>query len=117
MALSVVRPPGTARVGRMADGLDPRTPVLIGAGQVSQRVDQGADVLEPVDLMVTALRRAEADSGASGALARADSVRAICQLSWRYGDPGALVGERVGATPARPCTRSWAATTCSRWST
>ena len=83
----------------MADGLDPRTPVLIGAGQLSQRVDQGADVLEPVDLMVEALRRAEADAGVPGVLARADSVRAIAQLSWRYGDPGALVGERVGATP------------------
>ena len=83
----------------MADGLDPRTPVLIGTGQLSQRVDQGAEVLEPVDLMVEALRRAERDSGVSVALARADSVRAICQLSWRYGDPGALVGERVGANP------------------
>ena len=47
----------------MSDGLDPRTPVLIGAGQLSQRVDRGAEVLEPVDLMVEALRRAEADAG------------------------------------------------------
>lgn len=83
----------------MSDGLDPRTPVLVGAGQLSQRVDQGAEVLEPVDLMVEALRRAESDSGVGGALGRADSVRAICQLSWRYGDPAALVGERVGAVP------------------
>jgi acetyl-CoA C-acetyltransferase len=83
----------------MAERLDPRTPVLIGAGQLSQRVDRGADVLEPVDLMAEALRRAEADSGVGGVLARADSVRVLLQLSWRYGDPGALVGERVGATP------------------
>jgi len=83
----------------MAAGLDPRTPVLIGAGQLAQRVDQGAEILEPVDLMVEALRRAEADTGVSGVLARADSVRVVCQLSWRYGDPGALVGERVGASP------------------
>jgi acetyl-CoA C-acetyltransferase len=79
--------------------LDPRTPVLVGAGQLSQRVDRGADVLEPVDLMVEALRRAEADAGVSGALARADSIRVSRELSWRYGDPGALVGERVGASP------------------
>ena len=26
-------------------------------------------------------------------------MRAVCQLSWRYGDPGALVAERVGAAP------------------
>jgi acetyl-CoA C-acetyltransferase len=83
----------------MAEALDPRTPVLVGAGQVSQRVDRGAEVLEPVDLMVEALRRAEADAGAAGLLARADSVRVSRLLSWRYLDPGALVGERVGASP------------------
>ncbi len=85
----------------MAADLDPRTPVLIGTGQLSQRVDRGAEVLEPVDLMVEALRRAETDTGApsGGVLARADSVRALCQLSWRYGDPGALVAQRVGASP------------------
>jgi acetyl-CoA C-acetyltransferase len=83
----------------MTDGLDPRTPVLIGVGQLSQRVDRGAEVLEPVDLMVEALRRAEADTGTTGALARADSVRVVSQLSWRYRDVGALVGERVGAAP------------------
>ncbi len=83
----------------MTNGLDPRTPVLVGAGQLSQRVDQGAEVLEPVDLMVEALRRAEADSGGTNVLSQADSVRVLCQLSWRYGDPGALVAERVAASP------------------
>ncbi|MGZ4758878.1 MAG: acetyl-CoA acetyltransferase [Acidimicrobiales bacterium] len=83
----------------MADGLDPRTPVIIGTGQLNQRVDRGAPVLEPVDLMAEALRSAEADTGASGVLARADSVRVLCELSWRYGDPGALVAERLGASP------------------
>jgi acetyl-CoA C-acetyltransferase len=83
----------------MADGLDPRTPVIIGTGQLNQRVDRGAPVLEPVDLMAEALRSAEADTGASGVLARADSVRVLCELSWRYGDPGSLVAERLGASP------------------
>ncbi len=83
----------------MADGLDPRTPVIIGAGQLNQRVDRGAAVLEPVDLMAEALRSAEADTGSTGVLARADSVRVLCELSWRYGDPGTLVAERLGASP------------------
>ena len=34
--------------------VDPRTPVLIGAGQLSNRVDKGADPLEPVDLIAEA---------------------------------------------------------------
>lgn len=80
-------------------GTDPRTPVLVGVGQISQRVDRGADVLEPVDLMAEAARRAEADSGGRGVLDAAQSVRVICLLSWRYADPGALVAERLGLAP------------------
>jgi acetyl-CoA C-acetyltransferase len=82
--------------------VDPRTPVLIGAGQLSNRVDRGADVLEPVDLVVEALRRAAADSGAGdAALTGADTVSTVGILSWRYRDPARLVGERVGASPRR----------------
>ena len=85
----------------MAAPLDPRTPVLIGTGQISNRVDHGAEALEPVDLMVRALRAAKDDSGSSqDLLAGADSVRVINLLSFRYRNPGLLVGERVGATPA-----------------
>ena len=81
-------------------GVDPRTPVLIGGGQISNRVDQGAEPLEPVDLIAEALRRAGADTGVGvAALTGADSVRVVSLLSWRYRDPAALVAERVGATP------------------
>jgi acetyl-CoA C-acetyltransferase len=80
--------------------VDPRTPVLIGAGQLSNRVDRGAEVLEPVDLIAEALRRAAADAGAGDAvLTGADAVHTVGLLSWRYRDAAALVGERVGAAP------------------
>ena len=47
-----------------------------------------------------ALRRAADDSGAGdAALTGADAVHTVGLLSWRYRDPAALVGERVGATP------------------
>lgn len=82
-----------------ASSLDPRLPVLVGAGQISNRVDRGEETLEPVDLMTEALRRAEAETGATGVLEAADSVRVTCLLSWRYADAGALVAERVGASP------------------
>ncbi len=88
----------------MTTPLDPRTPVLIGGGQVNQRVDRGEPALEPVDLMVEALRRAAADTGApdpAGLLARADIVGVVNVLSWRYFDPAALVAPRVGASPRR----------------
>jgi acetyl-CoA C-acetyltransferase len=80
--------------------LDPRLPVIIGTGQVNRRVDRGETPLEPVDLIVEALRRAEADAGAgAGLVAGADAVRVVDLLSWRYRDPAALVAERIGATP------------------
>lgn len=81
----------------MAGSFDPRTPVLIGTGQFSNRVDRGAEPLEPVALMAEALRLAEADSGATGVLAGADSIRVINQLSWRYRNPGLAAAALIGA--------------------
>jgi acetyl-CoA C-acetyltransferase len=77
--------------------VDPRAPVIVGVGQVSQRTDRGEPALEPVDLIAAAARAAGADSGAPGLLGAIDSVRIVSMLSWRYNDPGALVAERIGA--------------------
>ncbi|MCU1454263.1 MAG: acetyl-CoA acetyltransferase, partial [Acidimicrobiales bacterium] len=88
----------------MADGtstLDPRTPVIVGVGQLNQRVDQGAPALEPVDLMAEAARRAATDAGADALLAAADTVAVVSVLSWRYRDAARLVADRIGATPRR----------------
>lgn len=84
--------------------LDPRTPVLVGGGQLSNRVDDGAAPLEPVDLIAEAARRAAADTGTADpakVLAALDSARIVQLLSWRYRDPGRLVAERVGAADLR----------------
>jgi acetyl-CoA C-acetyltransferase len=80
--------------------VDPRTPVLIGAGQLSNRVDRGEAPLEPVDLVAEAARRAADDSGAGdAALAGIDTVHVVSILSSRYRDPGRLVADRIGADP------------------
>lgn len=81
--------------------LDPRTPVLVGVGQRSRRVDRGEEPLEPTDLLVEAARGAEADTGVGGVLGQVDSVRVVSILSWRYRDPGRPVAERIGAPDAR----------------
>ncbi|MEI7885972.1 MAG: acetyl-CoA acetyltransferase [Actinomycetes bacterium] len=86
--------------------LDPRTPVIIGCGQVLNRVDQGAEPCEPAALMVQALLAAESDSGASGVLAEAQVVAAVPTLSWRYSDPAAVVRGRIGCSTAQ----TWSAT-------
>ncbi|BBY30115.1 acetyl-CoA acetyltransferase [Mycolicibacterium sediminis] len=74
--------------------IDPRTPVLVGYGQVNQRdVDPST---EPVDLMESAARAA-ADPRVLEAV---DSVRIVNLLSWRYRNPGLLLAQRIGASGA-----------------
>jgi acetyl-CoA C-acetyltransferase len=86
--------------------LDPRTPVLVGVGQVTEYPDDSrpvTDRAEPVDLMASALRAAAEDCGGGGSgnklLARAGSLRVMVPLSWRYINPGLLVAQRLGVTP------------------
>ncbi len=79
--------------------LNPRLPVLIGVGQLSNRVDQGADPLEPAELMAQALQLAARDTGVDGVLDGADSIRVINELSWRYRNPGVAVADRLGVKP------------------
>jgi acetyl-CoA C-acetyltransferase len=76
--------------------VDPRTPVLIGYGQVNHRddIDPATRSVEPVDLMATAARQA-ADSRVIEAV---DSIRVVNVLSAHYRDPGLLLGERIGAS-------------------
>src|SRR5438045_8652323 len=81
--------------------LDPRTPVIVAAGQLTQRTAEGDPLLEPADMMVEALRRAETESGGRGLLAAAQSVRCIRLSSARYGHAARLVAERMGANDVR----------------
>ena len=74
--------------------IDPRTPVLVGYGQVNQHDDHPG--VEPVDLMVAAAR-AGADPRVLEAV---DSVRVVSMLSWRYRDPGLLLAQRIRAKNA-----------------
>jgi acetyl-CoA C-acetyltransferase len=76
--------------------VDPRTPVLIGYGQINHRdeIDPAKRSVEPIDLMAAAARQA-ADSRVIETL---DSVRVVNVLSAQYRDPGLLLGQRIGAT-------------------
>ena len=78
--------------------LDPRTPVLVGAGQIAHRATGLDDALDPVELMAEAARRAAADAGVSGVPAL-DSIRVVSLLSGRYADPALAVGQALGVSP------------------
>jgi acetyl-CoA C-acetyltransferase len=73
--------------------LDPeRIPVIAGVGQINDRDDR----LDPGELMIAALRRAEDDAGAK-LLADANSVSVVAQIAWPdLGDLSPRVAEAVG---------------------
>src|SRR4051794_39406996 len=76
--------------------VDPRAPVIVGAGQV---IDRGDDAPEPVVLLADAVRAAFDDSGSPSLLTTVESIRVVRMLSWRYRDPGRLVGGLLGVRP------------------
>ncbi|WP_086676720.1 acetyl-CoA acetyltransferase [Amycolatopsis pretoriensis] len=94
--------------------LDPRTPVLVGAGQFAERLDDpGYRRLSAVDLAAEAVRAALADTGADPATVAAavDTVGGIRQFEnstpvasaplGRSDNYPRSVAARVGAAPAR----------------
>ncbi len=76
--------------------LDPRTPVIVGAGQLNDR-DHGA---EPIDLMVRCVEAAIGDAGTPTLRDRIQAVRVVWGV-WPYRDPGRLVAARIGSPDAR----------------
>jgi acetyl-CoA C-acetyltransferase len=92
--------------------LDPRTPVVVGVGQITVRPDPDLDPSErpePVELMARALRAAAEDAGGAlpggpsaagdALIRRADSLRVVVPLGWRAVNPPLLVAERLGFAP------------------
>jgi len=75
--------------------IDPRTPVIVGAGQINDR-EYGS---EPIDLMVRSCEAALADAGAPGLRDHIEAVRVVWGV-WPYHDPGRLVAERLGRPDA-----------------
>ena len=77
--------------------INPRTPVLVGSGQLVQRPDNPLDALEPVAMMRAALEAAADDAGARSLLERATHTWVV-KGAWPYPDPGALLREEFGNT-------------------
>src|SRR4051812_26050046 len=79
--------------------VDPRTPVLVGAGQFVQRVDDVAAALHPVAMMCEAIQSARSDAGLGG-IPDVDVVAVVSLLSWRHGDPAYLFAAQLGIKTA-----------------
>lgn len=76
---------------------DPRSPVVVGVGQASQRLD-ATDAEPPIALLARAARAADSDTGRS-LLAKVDIVGIVQIVSWPYPDPGAYLARLLGITP------------------
>lgn len=81
--------------------LDPRTPVIVGAGQITHRLQPDAlKLAEPAALIGRAVRAAAEDSGAADEILKAaDSIRCAGVLAWQYRDVAALVAADLGLSP------------------
>ena len=80
---------------------NPNTPVLVGFGVATQRVEDFAQSMEAIDLMLQAVRRAAAVSGSDTVLAGVRQI-AVPRGRWSYRNPAGAIARAVGAT--RPHT-------------
>jgi acetyl-CoA C-acetyltransferase len=84
---------------------DDRAPILIGAGQLTQRDVAPERALEPVAMMAAAARSAADDAGGGARLlAAADRVAVVNVFSYPYGNAPRLLAELIGAHPSEELT-------------
>ena len=82
--------------------MDDRTPILIGAGQFTQRDVDPARAKEPLEMMVESARRAAEDAGAGADLLRQlDCVAVVNMIAWHYANPPRLLAQRLEAQPTQ----------------
>ncbi|MEX0799740.1 MAG: acetyl-CoA acetyltransferase [Dehalococcoidia bacterium] len=78
---------------------EPNLPVIVGAGQFTNRSRDLADAVEPLDMMDAVARAAQDDAGVPGLLPRLDSLQIVNIMAWPYADAVGLLAERLGANP------------------
>ena len=76
------------------------TPVIVGVGEITDRPGDPMLGLEPVQLMVNAMRRADEDAG-GGLLAHVDTLSIVNQATWGYQDIIASLVAAAGFAPSQ----------------
>ncbi|MEO8602104.1 MAG: acetyl-CoA acetyltransferase [bacterium] len=76
-----------------------RQPILVGVGQLTHRAADPSEVMEPLEMMAVAARRAAADAGIDQQ--QVDDLTVINSISRNYADPAGFLAERLGCTPRR----------------
>ncbi len=79
----------------------PSTPVLVGAGQYTQRWSDDGEHLDALGLMASACRLAIDDSCARNLAPAIDTVAVVNTITWSYSNAPAQLSERLGLRPQR----------------
>ena len=75
--------------------IDPKTiPVIVGIGEITEKLDDNVIPREPLTLMRDAVRLAEADAGL--AIDKLDSLDVVMPMSWRYSDLAGQLSQALG---------------------
>lgn len=77
-----------------------RLPVVVGAGQHTNRVEDPLEAPDPFELMELVVGAAAADAGDPGLAAAATHVWVVNSLSLRHADPAGELARRLGAGQA-----------------
>lgn len=81
--------------------MDDHTPILIGAGQYTQRDTDPATAKDPLGLMVDVAGRAAEDAGQDARLLGGlDRIAVVSMLTCQYGNAPHFLAEQLGAHPA-----------------
>ncbi len=75
--------------------IDPRTPVLVGQGQIVNHAATLADAREPAQLIAEAIKSATTDAGLN-TVPDVDALNIVRMLSWRYANPAHTVARLLG---------------------
>ncbi|KAL2699355.1 hypothetical protein AAEP93_009330 [Penicillium crustosum] len=80
-----------------------KVPIIIGVGEVKNPSRRTEDAIEPLHLMLQAIREAASDacdSGAPAVISSVDSVKVVASSTWPYKDLPELVCEKLGVKPS-----------------
>ena len=80
---------------------NPRTPVIVGVGDIKNKSPNVEDAIEPMQLMLRAITRAldDATSDAEELKSNIDSVSVVATWTWPYDDLPGLLSETLGIQP------------------
>lgn len=106
--------------------VDDRTPVLIGAGQTTQRESDPAAALSPLDLTAVAAKAAADDAGGGARLIESldtiVAIRSFSDTSWRFTspfggskNPPKSIADRIGARAAKRLVYTWPGGNMPQW--